>query len=108
MGNTVENVMARHLRVTMPDGSMWDVPVDIIARNRAQHYADEYGGDVQRSLDEDTILLFEGDDLEIMDWAVNEMNWSDVAAKAKRISYRPEPTADDFQEGWIEGDKEIV
>jgi hypothetical protein len=42
----------------MPDGSEWAYSVMDIARNRAEHYADEYGGDVERSLAEDTLPLF--------------------------------------------------
>ncbi len=42
----------KYLRVNMPDGSKWDVPVSVIAQNRAAEYAHEFDGDVQKSLDE--------------------------------------------------------
>jgi hypothetical protein len=41
--------MKRLMTITMPDGSKWGVPVDMIARDRAKHYAHEFGGDVERS-----------------------------------------------------------
>jgi hypothetical protein len=95
----------RVLRVTMPDDSKWDVPVEVIARNRAEHYADEFDGDVERSLAEDTLPLFEQEDYEIEDWAANNMNWSDVVGVAIRHSYPADP---DYQEGWVNGVKEVV
>jgi hypothetical protein len=33
--------MKRLMTITMPDGSKWGVPVEMIARNRAEHYAKE-------------------------------------------------------------------
>lgn len=36
--------------LTMPDGSQYGVPVDVVARDRAKSYADEFGGNIERSL----------------------------------------------------------
>jgi len=94
-----------YLRVTMPDGSQWDVPVATIARNRAAAYADEFDGNLARSLMEDTMPLFESDPSEIRDWAEGNMNWSDVSADAIRVIDGAEP---DWQKGWVCGPKEIV
>lgn len=93
------------LAVTMPDGSKWAVPVDAIAYNRASHYAREFGDDITISLKEDTLPLFEADEYEIQDWAVNNMNWSDFDGKQVRISDAPPP---DFQEAWMSGEKEVI
>lgn len=98
--------MKKYLRVTMPDGRQWDVPVDVIARNRAANYADEFGGDVERSLREDTLPLFDSDEYEIKDWAAGNMNWSDVETIAELVPGRVTPI--DYQEGWMNGAKEIV
>lgn len=92
-------------RTTMPDGSLWDIPVIIIARNRAENYAHEFGGDVDRSLLEDTAPLFESDDFEIEDWAQNNMNWSDVKYHATVFKDAP-PT--DYGEGWVNGEHSVV
>jgi hypothetical protein len=94
--------MHKYMTVEMPDGSKWGVPVEMIARNRAEHYASEFGGDVERSLSEDTIPMFEADDYEIQDWAVNNMNWTDFEGKHMKLSDAPEP---DFQEAWLSGPK---
>jgi hypothetical protein len=95
----------RMMTVQMSDGSKWGVPVQMIAVNRATHYAPEFGGDVERSLNEDTLPLFEDDDYEIKDWAVNNMNWIDFDGHQVKIAGAPAP---DFQDGWMSGDKAIV
>lgn len=101
MGNIIEKKYV----VTMPDGSKWAVPVRLIAEDRAKHYADEFGGDVERSLKEDTIPLFEEDDYEIKDWASGNMDWSDVYSQAVMVK---EPDKVDHQEGWVNGEYEVV
>ena len=89
--------------ITMEDNSIWSIPVSLIAINRAERYKHEFGGDIQRSLDEDTIPLFKSDTYEIKDWARNNMNWEDVAHQATIIN----PANIDFQEGWLNGHVEI-
>jgi hypothetical protein len=99
--------MSGNLEVTMPDSSIWIVPIDVIARNRAAHYAHEFDGDIERSLAEDTMPLFRSDSYEVQDWAANNMNWSDVCMHAWRKIEAP-PVDDQFQEGWVNGDKRVV
>src|SRR5690554_4848301 len=101
----MSEILKKKLAIQMPDGSWWAVPVEAIARHRAKHYAYEFGGDIEQSLAEDTVPLFEAGDYEVEDWAANDMNWSDVAALAEIH----EPAGEvDFQEGWMNGDKKIV
>lgn len=88
--------------VTMPDGSDWAYPVMEIARNRAEHYASEFGGDVERSLREDTLPLFREDPYEIEDWAANNMNEEDVPG-----TLHCPPESLDRQRGWVNGAKRI-
>jgi hypothetical protein len=92
--------------VKMPNGESWSVPVSVIAWDRAKNYAEEFDGDVKRSLEEDTVPLFEEDNYEIRDWAQNNMNWDDVKEHAKLYS---SPRAHDvnWQEGWCNGDYTI-
>lgn len=91
--------------VEMPDSSQYSVPVLTIAYSRAHYYAHEFGGSWLRSFREDTAPLFAQDHYEIKDWAANNMNWSDVVHDAELI---PNTGQTDFQEGWINGHKEIV
>lgn len=94
--------MHKYMTIEMPDGSKWGVPVEMIARNRAAHYAHEFDGDEARSLAEDTLPLFESDDYEIQDWAVNNMNWSDFDGHQVKLEQAPTP---DFQDAWMSGSK---
>lgn len=99
--------MPAYLTFNMPDNSLWGVPVDIIARDRATHYASEFDGDVEKSFAEDTLPLFEGDPYQIEDWAQNNMNWSDVEKSAKQIG-PPSLDYDEFEEAWANAVKEII
>ena len=101
-------IRPQFLNVTMRDGSVWSIPVEVIARNRAENYKDEFGNDVERSLRDDTWPLFEYDHYEIHEWAANNMNWSDVESSAQRVSPPPPLTPRDFQDGWTNGSKGIV
>jgi len=94
----------KNLRVTMPDGSKWDVPVKYIALDRASYYAKEFDDNKDRSLMEDTMPLFNSDPYEVKDWAANNMNWNDV----KDFAVMTVPSGCDYQEGWCNGEKEIV
>lgn len=90
----------KYLRVTMPDGSRWDVPAGLIAANRAAYYADQ-GDNYEEEYD-----YTMSDDYQLTDWAANNMNWSDVQHVAVEVAR--EGDAVDYQEGWVNGEKEIV
>lgn len=82
------------------NGERWSVPVMIIARDRAKYYAendDDFVGDFEKSLNEDTIPLFESDDYEVKDWAINNMNWSEVKEFAVKIG----ESDIDMQKEWV-------
>jgi len=93
------------MTIDLPDGSKWGVPVDVIAKNRATHYAHEFDGNIERSLVEDTGPRFDSDNFEIEVWASNNMNWEDVQAFARKIQDAPPP---DFQEAWVNGEKSVI
>lgn len=93
--------MKKLMTVKMNDGSTWGVPVSMIALDRAKHYASEFGGDVERSLHEDTFPLFEKDDYAIEDWASNNMNWSDFDGHQVKVAEAPPIN---FQEAWMDGE----
>ena len=98
----------KFLKVTMPDGSKWKVPVRIIAEHRANRYFErgEYKS-LLESLREDTFPLFEEDEYQVEDWASNNMDWTDVEKYATRIKDKG-LSAEDLQEGWVNGEKEII
>lgn len=93
------------LRVEMPDGSKWDIPVMAIARDRAECYKDEFNWDVKESLEEGTLPLFKSDDYEIHYWAANSMYWHDMVKIAKKVT---KEQGVDFDKSWVDGNYEIV
>jgi len=103
-------MMARYLRVTMPNGLKFDVPAELIARNRAAYYAKADTGIVSGpEYDKEFAAEYEytlNDDFELIDWAANNMNWDEVEHNARLVW--PDPQVVDYQEGWVNGEKEIV
>jgi hypothetical protein len=92
--------MKKWYQFTTSTGDVWRVPVKVIAENRAIFYAKENGIDIEESLQDDTIPLFESDDFEIEDWARNNMDWSDVENHAEKVK-SAEP---DMQKEWVNPD----
>ena len=92
------------LQVEMEDGSCWNVPVLKIADNRAKHYSDLMTtNDLSLYVHEMTVTL---EDEEILiDWAEGNMDWKDVEGYAKQVRA---PSSTDYQEGWLNGMKDIV
>lgn len=101
----------------MPDGSKWDVPAQIIAENRARYYAkhdsksdldphgQKKGDEPYDSIYESELLCGMDDDAELMDWAANNINWSDVEKFASLAEAAKPPN---YQYGWVNGNKEVV
>ncbi len=93
------------LRVTMPDGSIWAVPVQIVADSRDAWFNAEQKSD---GCKEDTVKECRDcnqDEDDLADWAENNMDWIDVVPYAERVIGTGPP---DYQEGWVNGDKQIV
>lgn len=105
-GDVLAAVARKRIEIEMPDGSVWQVPLDAVARHRAAHYvAQGEFPDLETSLREDTAPLFLDEAFEAIDWAANNMDWADVAGVAVQVK-APPPA--DFQEGWLNGDKRVV
>lgn len=92
----------KYLRVTMPDLSKWDIPAQIIADNRAKYYAEI---DPETTYQEEFDFIM-SDKYELCDWAANNMNWDNVKECAVKVKETQPPV--DYQEGWLNGKKEIV
>ena len=85
----------------MPDGRRWDVPALLIAQHRAKAIVET---DTETNFDAEVKFTL-NDEYEIQDWAANNMNWKDVERQAQMVN---EDITVDYQEGWINGDKEII
>lgn len=80
--------------VTMPDGSKWSVPTNIIRNNWWGYYRDHHD-----------LKISDFDEAECEDWATNNMNWEDVAEVAVELREEYEPAR--YSSGWINGEKEF-
>lgn len=85
----------------MPDNSRWDVPCEVIAKNRAEFYASK-GDDYQEEFD-----YTMSSDFELRDWAAGNMNWDEVEQFAVKANVN-DLVKPDYQEGWVNGEKEII
>jgi len=98
----------KYLRITMPDQSEWELPALIIAQNRASYYAEKdtgkTDGDEFKKVYHEEMVYALDDNYEIIDWAADNMNWEDVVKHAHKIK----DGIIDYQEGWVNGEKEIV
>jgi len=94
--------------VEMPDMTIWSVPVRVIAENRAVYYAPRDFEDDEIASLKDTEEWFENYPEEIHEWAAGNMNWEDVESVATLVE-TPTPDEDeDYQEGWVNGEHQIV
>lgn len=67
-------------------GYIWHVPLETIADNRAKYYAER---DDDTTYDEEFSFVME-DGWEGIDWFLNNMDFADIADKAKLVK-EPEP-----------------
>lgn len=97
----------KYLLVTMPDDSRWKVPAKLVAEDRAKYYSLRDGGspkDVLKTFNNEKQYTLE-DDEELIDWARNNLNWSDVSGQAVKVD---DEATTDFQEGWVNGPMEVI
>ena len=88
------SVIAKKLILTSPEGDEWSISVQRIIAHRAGVY-----GNTDEAYKK-TFELFESDDFEIEDWAVNNMNWSDVKEHAVKVK----ECKMDMETVWCEGE----
>lgn len=89
-------IMHSKLIVTMPNGEKWEIPTNIIVRNRAKTRKEDIA---------ESKSYFDSYPDELIDWATNNMNWKDVENYATRVG---NPDDVDYDEGWINGEKELI
>ncbi len=100
--------MDKSIRISMPDGSEWDVPAGVVAHNRAVYYANldtgnKSGADHTEKYQSELRYTLENHE-ELIDWAENNMNWSDV----QHCATMHKSGSVDYDYGWINGTKTII
>lgn len=88
------------LRVTFEeDGSVWDVPLQIVADSRDEHYGEKSY----------TIGLIRADRLDkytLTEWAINQMDWDEFEPYAVRVEMPPKKV--NYIAAWMSADRKIV
>ena len=104
-GEITNDSIGKMYQVTMDDGSIWEVPVILIACNHAEYYAKVDEIPFEEALKESS-ELFEADEYEVHDWASNNMDWDEVEASARMVKDPDDEV--DYQDGWLNGEYEVV
>lgn len=73
--------MVKVLRI-YDSGFVWEVPAERIAANRAAYYAER---DKDATFEEEFNFTM-GDDYELRDWFLNNMDWKDVKDSARFVA----------------------
>lgn len=98
--------MSKFIRVFFSNGEVYDVPAEIIARERTNYYAIEVDGHEENSPEWKEEFEFSmSSSYELEDYMSNNMNWSDIKDKAILVE---EESEFDYDQDFINAEKEIV
>lgn len=101
--------MEKFIRVKMPHGT-FDIPAKIIADERAKYYAqrdNERGEDTYQHIWQEEFEYTMSDNSELLDWASNNTDWSDVERFAVLVE-TPELTKPDLNKAWINAERKVI
>ncbi|QHW35796.1 hypothetical protein GZH47_33425 (plasmid) [Paenibacillus rhizovicinus] len=91
---------SKYMQVRMPDGSLWQFPIEVVATHKGENDDCE----VDYVPDAVELAMKESDDV-LINWAINEMHWSDLAPHAEQIE---PPTTTDYERAWMNSEPKIV
>lgn len=112
-------VTMKVLRVKMSDDTEWDIPAKFIAEARTKYYSVGRGKTYKdgklvwqessfkpgsKEWEEEFKQSMQDD--ELIDWAGNNMNWSDVKDVAVRVPKKDSPNR--YEDGWTNAEMRIV
>lgn len=85
--------------ITMPDDSVFTIPLFKVAYMKAKSLQERRGGTIIERLD-GLVALFE-DDFEVEDYLINNTNWEDLESIRKFVSGEQDV---DYSEEWLSGE----
>ena len=103
--STEPMLSTKMLQVSMPDGALWHIPCDAIARIAASlegRHCRREGGNEEAACQEYYAMLV-GDEQQLLAAAV-QLDWEDVEAEAILVQ-RPPALA--YGTGWLSGEKRV-
>jgi len=105
--------LTKYIQVKFSDGKRYNILASIIAHERATYYANHDEGEqgVEPTSEWKEVYRTEfdltlEDNSELLDWASNNMNWSDVEGRA--ILIPSEPKKVDYEDEWTNAKRKVV
>ena len=96
--------MNKYYIVQMSNGDKYGIPPQVIAKNRADYYANIDPGITWQEEYDAMMQWFDQEDYEFADWAKGNMDWSDVAEYAVLMKRGMHHV--DLEDCWVNGDHE--
>lgn len=89
--------------VTFPNGEVFMIPAEVVAKNRTEYYAEKDGFKSESS---EWLEEFEQsmDTYELLDWMQNNMDWVDV----KEHATKNESNEPDYDKMWFESSVSVL
>lgn len=101
--------MEKYLRVKMSDGSIYDIPAEVIAEHRANYYENNsaeklayHSSSIQPRLRKAEKEFALDNDEVLVDWATNKMDWKYVEKFAVKVDLN------NYEEEWKSAEKQII
>lgn len=91
--------MKSFTRIAFQGGHIYEVPTAVIAADRTNYYATQDPDRTREQHAAETAMMF-ASEFEVVDWAKNNMNWSDIEKHARMIGFTPP----DLKAGWDEAE----
>lgn len=91
----------------MSDGTIWDIPAEVIAKDRARYYAgrDSSVANYDKAYKKELAFTL-SDAREILEWARGDMNWSEVSEHATEV--RTKPSVSCYDTDWPNAYMEVI
>jgi len=103
--------LGKVLRVQMLDGTVYDIPAEIIAEHRAEYYEDNsaqkltyHASSVQPRVRSAEVEFALKNDNVLIEWASNRMKWEELEKHAVRVY----PDTQTYEKQWAEANKKII
>ena len=98
--------MKKFIRIHFSNGEVYDVPAEIIAKERTNYYAIEVDGYEENSPEwKEEYDWTMNSEYELVDYMSNNMNWSDIKDKVILIENE---SKFDYYHDFVNAEKEVV
>lgn len=98
----------RYIEVQFSDHSVWRIPAHSIADSRARYFAtidSERGDGPYEEVYNSEYTYTINDKYELLDWAANNLNWSDIGHFARRLDT---VYTMDYEREWTNARREVI